>query len=55
MCLLAYFEATLKAHNINQICYCCQISLQVVVVNGSFSDNLTLLGVATNYFAGDGT
>ena len=31
--------------NTSQICYCGQISLQSAVVDGSFSANLTLLGV----------
>ena len=38
--------ANLLAHNNkSQICYCSQISLQSVVVNCSFSDNLIPLGV----------
>ena len=34
-----------STHNISQICYCGQISLQSAAVNCSFSDNLTSLGV----------
>ena len=52
-CLLPPFRshsilstANLLAHNnINQICYCGQISLQSAAVNCSFSDKLTPLGV----------
>ena len=48
-------EATLLAHNnINQICYCGQISLQSAAVNSNFSDNLAPFG-SNIYFAVDGT
>ena len=51
--------ANLLAHNICQICYCSQISLQSVIVkkvNCSFFDNLGPLGVSFTLQAnGDGT
>ena len=49
-CLLAHLEATL-AHNISQICYCGQISLQSAAVNCSFSHTFG----GNIYFAADGT
>ena len=45
----------LLENKISQNYYSCKISLQSAAVNCSFCDNLTLLEVATIYFADDGT